>query len=160
MALQKKIAQLLSAVSVSDADLLMITQSDVAKKATFGLLKEYISSDFTHPRDIQLRKSDGYVQWRYVGDGYWTNLINLADLQGPPGTGGVTQVTIIADGVKKIYSGISGMYSTHALNYNVTVGGVTQQPVVSFTVSLNDGGSLIFDEAPPSGLPIDIIIFS
>lgn len=39
-------------------------------------------------REVELQKSATHVQWRYVGDVGWTNLVALADLKGDPGTEG------------------------------------------------------------------------
>lgn len=40
-------------------------------------------------REVELQVSATHVQWRYVGDVSWTNLIALADLEGPQGIQGV-----------------------------------------------------------------------
>ena len=158
----KKIPQLVPATSVSDSDLVLLTQSNVTKKATFGLLKKYMADEFVHARDIQIRKYNGYIQWRYAGDSAWTNLVALQDLQGPqgpPGAGSSVQSTFTGDGVTKIFNGISSIFYTNALKYNVSVGGVVQEPFVAYNISLADGGSLIFEEAPPLDIPISIIAF-
>jgi len=39
-------------------------------------------------REIQLQNASGYIQWRYVGDTAWTNLIALSALTGAPGAPG------------------------------------------------------------------------
>jgi len=39
-------------------------------------------------REIELRKNSGWVQWRYVGEGSWINLMSFADLRGEPGEPG------------------------------------------------------------------------
>lgn len=39
-------------------------------------------------REIELTASDTYVQWRYVGDEDWADLVPLDTLQGPPGIRG------------------------------------------------------------------------
>jgi hypothetical protein len=39
-------------------------------------------------REIELQKSSTHIQWRYVGDVLWTDLVLLADLQGPQGIQG------------------------------------------------------------------------
>lgn len=36
-------------------------------------------------REIELQKSATHIQWRYVGDPTWTNLVALSDLKGDPG---------------------------------------------------------------------------
>jgi hypothetical protein len=54
-------------------------------------------------RDVELQTSATHIQWRYVGDASWTNLVALADIkgdQGNPGTPGTngTNGTIGVDG--------------------------------------------------------------
>lgn len=39
-------------------------------------------------REIELRTNATHIQWRYVGDSTWTNLIELTDLKGDPGNDG------------------------------------------------------------------------
>jgi hypothetical protein len=39
-------------------------------------------------REVELRATDTYIQWRYVGDSSWTNLVALDNLRGPQGYDG------------------------------------------------------------------------
>src|SRR5690606_3233669 len=39
-------------------------------------------------REIELRVTETHIQWRYVGDSTWTNLIALSELEGPTGAPG------------------------------------------------------------------------
>lgn len=39
-------------------------------------------------REIELQKTVTHIQWRYVGDPTWTNLVALADITGPAGANG------------------------------------------------------------------------
>ncbi len=39
-------------------------------------------------REVELQNTGTWVQWRYVGEVTWTNLIEVADLQGPQGDAG------------------------------------------------------------------------
>jgi len=39
-------------------------------------------------REVQLQKSATHIQWRYVGEAAWTNLVALSELQGAPGNNG------------------------------------------------------------------------
>lgn len=39
-------------------------------------------------REVELAKSDTHVQWRYVGDELWVDLVALADLEGTTGDDG------------------------------------------------------------------------
>jgi hypothetical protein len=45
-------------------------------------------SDGIDGREIELRVSGKYIQWRYVGQDLWKNLIALEDLRGPKGDKG------------------------------------------------------------------------
>lgn len=45
-------------------------------------------SDGADGREIELRTSGGYIQWRYVGDVGWTNLVSLTSITGPAGQNG------------------------------------------------------------------------
>lgn len=156
----KKISQLLAAIALHDEDLFVIKQSVGTRSTTLLALREYIGAlDGGVSKDIELRKSDGYIQWKYVGDTVWNNLVALSDLQGPGGSGSLSQQVFAGDGVKKIFNGISGIISSDALKCIVTVGGATQQPNVSYTVSTEEGGSVIFDEAPPDNLTITVCVF-
>lgn len=153
----KKIPQLPAATALSGADMFVFSQNDIAKRVNFETIKRRIQLDLSGSKDIELRKYGGYIQWKYAGDLDWINLVSLQDLQGPPGEGAAAQWVFEGDGAKKIYNGISGIISLNAVKYNVSVGGLVQQPYSSYTVSLEAGGSLIFDEAPPARLPISII---
>ena len=42
----------------------------------------------TDGRQVELQKSAAYIQWRYVGDTEWTNLVALADITGAKGEQG------------------------------------------------------------------------
>jgi len=46
------------------------------------------ASSTTSAREIELRNSGTYIQWRYVGDAAWTDLVALADITGAPGADG------------------------------------------------------------------------
>lgn len=39
-------------------------------------------------REVEFRVDNGYIQWQYVGDAEWQNLIALSELQGPQGEPG------------------------------------------------------------------------
>ena len=36
-------------------------------------------------REVEMQKNSTHVQWRYVGDPTWINLISLTDITGPSG---------------------------------------------------------------------------
>jgi hypothetical protein len=44
--------------------------------------------DGENGREIELQKSSTHIQWRYVGDATWLDLVPLVDLTGPPGEDG------------------------------------------------------------------------
>lgn len=67
----------------------------VKRLATYDELVEALSGGVGGPgtpgadgREVQLQKTATYIQWRYVGDTAWTNLVALADITGPAGTNG------------------------------------------------------------------------
>ena len=57
------------------------------EKGTAGL-DGYDGKNGTNGKQIELNKSATHVQWRYVGDLLWKNLIPLSDLKGPQGVRG------------------------------------------------------------------------
>ncbi len=46
--------------------------------------------DGTDGREIELRVADGYIQWHYVGETEWKNLVSLDTLKGEKGDTGAT----------------------------------------------------------------------
>lgn len=46
------------------------------------------TSEGTNGKEIELQKSTTHIQWRYVGDADWINLVALADLKGIAGAKG------------------------------------------------------------------------
>lgn len=40
-------------------------------------------------REIELQKSDTAIQWRYVGEQEWTDLVQLSEIKGDPGDDGI-----------------------------------------------------------------------
>jgi hypothetical protein len=69
-----------------------VTQSSVPVPVVIS--KDYIQGNEAAPvnavsfREVQLQKNATHVQWRYVGDLVWTNLIALDDLKGAAGVDG------------------------------------------------------------------------
>lgn len=47
-------------------------------------------TDGTNGREIELQTSATHIQWRYVGDVAWTNLVSLASITGATGSTGAT----------------------------------------------------------------------
>ena len=55
-------------------------------------------TDGTDGREVELNNSLTYIQWRYVGDSNWNNLVALSDLKGDKGdTGATSNYTTIED---------------------------------------------------------------
>lgn len=48
-------------------------------------------------REVEFQKSVTHIQWRYVGDSEWIDLVALADLKGEQGIPGTSGVTVIQD---------------------------------------------------------------
>ena len=46
------------------------------------------SGSGTDAKEIELQKSSNALQWRYVGDSEWTDLVTLAEITGPAGSPG------------------------------------------------------------------------
>jgi hypothetical protein len=161
----KRIPQLKSATALYDNDLILVEQENVTKKATFKLFKDTVGSGGTgtgsDAREIELRNSGAYLQWRYVGVESWIDLVSLEDITGPAGSSyGSTTYYFVGDGVKKTFNPVPGLVSTDSTKCLVIVGGVPQVANVSYNVNLLGGGTLNFiDEAPPAGLTISIQSF-
>lgn len=68
-------------------------------------------SDGNDGREVEMQNNGTYIQWRYVGDVSWTNLIAIATLEGTDGMDGVDGIDGImgADG-KEIELQNSGTY--------------------------------------------------
>lgn len=62
----------------------------------------------TDGREVEMQNNGTYIQWRYVGDVSWTNLIAISTLEGTDGTDGVDGI-MGADG-KEIELQNSGTY--------------------------------------------------
>ena len=59
------------------------------------LLQKSTSQDGTpgtDGREIELKASDTHIQWRYVGDETWTNLVDLSTLKGANGKAATIRV--------------------------------------------------------------------
>lgn len=54
----------------------------------FADISECAGTDGTDGREIELRNSGTYIQWRYVGDTAWTDLASIASITGPAGSNG------------------------------------------------------------------------
>ena len=59
-------------------------------------------------KEIELQKSTTHIQWRYVGDADWINLVALADLKGADGAKGDKGDTASSGGSTLVTTNISG----------------------------------------------------
>lgn len=66
-----------------------IKQADGTLKGTGVTLPTSSSGTGTDGREIELQATTDYIQWRYVGDSTWINLIALSDLKGQKGERGI-----------------------------------------------------------------------
>jgi serine protease Do len=48
---------------------------------------------FNPAREVEFRNDSGFIQWRYVGEENWTNLVNLDTLKGEKGDPGIVEVS-------------------------------------------------------------------
>jgi hypothetical protein len=53
-------------------------------------------------REVQLQKNSTHIQWRYVGDASWINLVALTEITGPPGSGGGSSLPSLVGKALKI----------------------------------------------------------
>ena len=72
-------------VTLSDNVLTFFANSKTIKTIT---LPTSITGGGTNGKEIELQKSTTHIQWRYVGDTDWTNLVALSDLKGDKGDTG------------------------------------------------------------------------
>jgi hypothetical protein len=163
----KRIPDLRSADPLKSSDLLIVSQyvegASKVRKVTVGALKEAIIASF--PEDptgggggggggtivvdentVQVQINNEFIQWQFEG-GAWYNLITLNELK----SAAVPQVSFFQGNKELLEFGpVLGLSSDNPSKCLVVVGGVVQQPTVSYTLSLENGGKLIFDEAPPN----------
>lgn len=75
-------------------------------------------TDGTDGREIELQKNDTHIQWRYVGDSSWTNLVALSDITGNDGKG--------ISGLSK--TNTTGLVDTYTITF-------TDKSTTTFTVT-------------------------
>ena len=63
------------------------------KQDLFTLDTEDNTLTFNPAREVEFQNSTGFIQWRYVGDADWTNLVDLDDLKGDQGEPGIVEVS-------------------------------------------------------------------
>jgi len=93
-------------------------------------------ADGADGREVEIQNSGTQIQWRYVGDVSWTNIVSIATITGPTGETGSTGPT-----------GSAGTAAT------IAVGSVsTGAPGSSATVTnVGTSGAAVFDFAIPRG---------
>lgn len=93
-------------------------------------------------REVELQTTADYIQWRYVGDTSWINLIELASLKGDNGT--TPTITINDDG----YWVINGTVTTYKA---VGENGGSTAPNLMVTFNVN-GGTM------PANTPTEVTV--
>lgn len=90
-------------------------------------------ADGADGREVEIQNSGTQIQWRYVGDVSWTNIVSIAAITGPTGATGST--------------GSAGTAATIAVG-NVTTGAPGSSATVTNT---GTSGAAVFDFAIPRG---------
>lgn len=99
-------------------------------------------------REVELRNSGEYIQWRYSGEENWTNLVSLADLKGEKGDDYVLTDEDIEEIASKVKVATSSDKITYddtetklgATNVQDAIGKVSEQKV-----DKQDGYSMVSD---------------
>lgn len=101
-------------------------------------------------REVTLRVSGGYIQWQYVGETSWTNLIALSELTGDPGTDG-REVELRSSGtyIQWRYAGDTSWTDLVALS---ALKGDSGEDGGYYTPSVDDSGNLSW-EASRADMP-------
>lgn len=88
----------------------------------------------SNAREIELQKTDTYIQWRYVGDTDWSNLVALNDLKGEKGDKGDTGATpnLQIGTVETLASGSSATAS---------ITGTTENPLLNLGIPRGTDGT-------------------
>jgi len=168
----RRIPDLRPADPLKSSDLLIVSQyirgAHKLRKTTVGAIKNVVIAGF--PNDptagggggggqeplaedsVRIRIENDFIQWQ-IQDGPWYNLISLASLRSSL----IPQVSFFeGDGEQLEFGPIAGLNSDDPNRCAVVIGGVVQQPTVSYTLSLNNGGKIIFSEAPPDNINISV----
>lgn len=170
----KRIPDLRPAAPLKSSDMLIVSQyvqgTNKVRRTTVGAVKDVIISGF--PNDpfsggsgggsggnlvidentVRVRINNEFIQWSFQ-DGSWYNLIKLSDLK----TAAVPEMSFFTgNGVQKEFGPVAGLTNSNPNKCLVVIGGVTQRPTISYTLSTDNGGKIIFDEAPPKDLEITV----
>lgn len=169
----KRIPDLRAADPLKSSDLFIVSQyvqgANKVRKVSVGAIKEAIIAGF--PNDptgggggggggtievdentVHVRINNEFIQWNFQ-DGPWYNLIKTTDLV----DASVPEISFFAgDGEQLEFGPVTGLTSSNPNRCTVVVGGVVQRPTISYTISTDSGGKVIFDEAPPPDLDISV----
>ena len=87
-------------------------------------------SNGTNGREVELQVTATHVQWRYVGDSTWNNLVALSAITGPQGPQGPATIAI-----GTVTTGAAGSSAT------VTNSGTSSNVVLDFSIPQGAGGT-------------------
>lgn len=116
----KKLTDVTQAISANDNDFLVLLQSNVVKKIALTALQ--LGGGDT--AKLELRKYNGYVQWRSDSLSPWTNLFPLSDITGTDGitpSFSIGEVTTVENGQPASVT-ISGTNTNIILNFSIPKG--------------------------------------
>lgn len=66
-------------------ELVAVVQAGATVRVPSSALKGLQGDPGDDGREVELQKGATHIQWRYVGDPTWTDLVSLDDITGPPG---------------------------------------------------------------------------
>lgn len=66
-------------------------ETSIANRSLFTVDDNNIT--FNPAREVEFQNSSGFIQWRYVGESNWTNLVDLDELKGAKGDPGIVEVS-------------------------------------------------------------------
>jgi hypothetical protein len=95
--------------TVGPIDTYTITYDDTTT-STFGVTNGTNGYD---GREVELQKSSTHIQWRYVGDTSWTDLVALVDIKGADGIDGIDGVGIVSI----LKTGTVGLVDTYTITH-------------------------------------------
>lgn len=142
-------------ITLSDNVLTFFANSKTIKTIT---LPTSTTGGGTNGKEIELQKSTTHIQWRYVGDTDWTNLVALSDLKGTDGDTGLSayelaqQETGFAGTVEQWLNSLVGATPNLAIgtvetlasgsSATASITGTTENPLLNLGIPRgNDGAS-------------------
>lgn len=124
-------------------------------------------------KEIELRSNNNYIQWRYVGDDTWTNLMSFDDITSTIASN-ITTVTLsaanwVGDAAPYSYtltlSGVTTTSNQEFIPITPEEGLTTDMLKVLQSANLQDGGQsngqvtiLAYGEKPTIDLPMRVIL--